>query len=397
MTAAETPPTASPGPPLRKGWTTGACAAAAAGAAARAVVSGAFPDRAGITLPRGERPDFALVEATRLTPGESARAAVVKDAGDDPDVTHGATIRATVTRAAAGSGVAFHAGPGVGTVTRAGLPLAVGEPAINPRPRAMIAAALAAAGLDDAAVTIAIDNGEVLAGRTWNPRLGIAGGLSVLGTTGVVEPYSCAAWIASIKQGIDVARANGTPAVALCTGRTSEGAAVTALGLAPDAAIDAGGFIGAALKYLRRHPLPAVCVAGGVGKIAKLAQGADDLHSKRSRVDVPALAALADGVTIDGIRYGRIQASLDRRTGANAWLTVGIKEGKNREVRRLMEYLDLKVTRLIRTAFGPFQLGNLKPGRVEEVERKVLKDQLGRDLWARLAAGTEEHHENKRR
>ncbi len=278
-------------PPLRRGWTTGACATAAVKAAGAALLTGRFPDPVPITLPRGGAAAFALAE-WHLGVAE-ATAGVVKDAGDDPDVTHGALIRATVRRGAAGQGVTFRAGEGVGTVTRPGLPLPPGEPAINPVPRAMIRTALAELGLGDAEVTIAVANGAALAVRTLNPRLGIFGGISILGTTGVVVPYSCAAWIAGIRQGIDVARAAGLPHVAGATGRSSE-AAVQALHGLPDAAlIDMGDFVGGMLKHLRTHPVPRVTVAGGVGKLTKLAQGRLDLHSARGAVDFPALAALA--------------------------------------------------------------------------------------------------------
>jgi cobalt-precorrin-5B (C1)-methyltransferase len=281
---------------LRKGWTTGACAAAAARAAFEALHTGCFADPVTIRLPRGERPSFALA-AHDLGP-ERATAGIVKDAGDDPDVTHGALILAMVERAPAGSGVAFRAGEGVGTVTRPGLALAVGEPAINPGPRAMIAQAIAdaAEGLGvggDAVVTIAVPGGAALAEKTLNARLGILGGLSILGTTGVVVPYSCASWIHTIHRGIDVARAAGREHVAGATGSTSE-AAVRALHALDDVAlIDMGDFVGALLKYLRRHPVARLTLAGGFGKLAKLAQGHLDLHSARSRVDLTALADLA--------------------------------------------------------------------------------------------------------
>src|SRR5260221_2331664 len=207
---------------LRRGWTTGACAAAAARAACQALLTGAFPDPVSIRLPRGEQPSFAL--ALKELTESAARAGIVKDAGDDPDGTHGALVIAEVARGPAGSGVTFHAGPGVGRVTRPGLPLAVGEPAINPGPRAMISAALAeAAEISDAAapdlaVIIAIPGGEELAAKTLNARLGIVGGVSILGTTGVVIPYSCSSWIHSIHRGIDVARAARLAHVAAATG-----------------------------------------------------------------------------------------------------------------------------------------------------------------------------------
>jgi cobalt-precorrin-5B (C1)-methyltransferase len=279
-------------PPLRRGWTTGACATAAAKAAGAALLTGAFPDPVEIALPGGARAAFALAETARE--GDTATAGVVKDAGDDPDVTHGALIRATVRAAPPGSGIAFRAGPGVGIVTRPGLPIPPGEPAINPVPRAMIRAALGELGLADACVTIAIRGGEKLAERTLNGRLGIVGGLSVLGTTGIVVPYSCAAWIASIHQGIAVAHGAGLSHVAGATGRTSE-AAVRALHGLPDIAlIDMGDFAGGMLKHLRTHPLPRVTIAGGMAKMTKLAQGFLDLHSRRGEISFPALAAIAE-------------------------------------------------------------------------------------------------------
>lgn len=280
---------------LRRGWTTGACATAAAKAAFVAWRGGAFPDPVEITLPRGERVAFALAESALLADG--ARASVVKDAGDDPDVTHGALISARVWQAPAGSGVQFRAGSGVGVVTRPGLPLAVGEPAINPVPRQMITAALAevASAAPDAVVEISVRDGERLAERTMNARLGIVGGLSILGTTGIVIPYSCAAWIASIHRAIDVARAAGLTHVAGCTGKTSEDAVRRHHAMPDMALIEMGDFVGGMLKYLRTHPIPRVTVAGGIGKITKLAQGRLDLHSKRGRVDTEALAELAGG------------------------------------------------------------------------------------------------------
>ena len=299
---------------LRRGWTTGACATAAARAAFAGLLSGNFPDPVSIRLPRGGRAEFALALAER---GEArARAGIVKDAGDDPDVTHGALVVAEVAPAAPGSGIGFAAGPGVGTVTRAGLALAVGEPAINPAPRAMIRAALvetaAESGLPppDLIVTISIPGGERLAEKTMNARLGILGGLSVLGTTGVVVPYSCSSWIHSIRRGIDVARAAGLGHIAAATGTTSERAVQRLYELPEQALIDMGDFVGGTLKYLRAHPVDRLTVAGGFAKLAKLAAGHLDLHSARSRVDAAALAATlaalgADQTIVDAARHAR--------------------------------------------------------------------------------------------
>ncbi|WP_037911204.1 cobalt-precorrin-5B (C(1))-methyltransferase [Actinacidiphila yeochonensis] len=300
---------------LRSGWTTGACATAAATAAYTALLTGEFPDPVTITLPRGHTPAFALA-VERLTVRETANAepadgapaidgpggpyamaGVVKDAGDDPDVTHGALVRATVRGLPAGSGVVFRAGPGVGTVTLPGLPLPVGEPAINPVPRQLIRDHLAEVagrhgGSGDVEVTVSVDDGEEIARSTWNPRLGILGGLSILGTTGIVVPYSCSAWIDSIRRGVDVARAAGRTHVAGCTGSTSERTVIAEYGLPMDALLDMGDFAGAVLKYLRRHPVDRLTICGGFAKLSKLAAGHLDLHSARSQVDPAHLARL---------------------------------------------------------------------------------------------------------
>jgi cobalt-precorrin-5B (C1)-methyltransferase len=281
---------------LRRGWTTGACAAAAARAAYAALLTGHFPDPVTIRLPGGAQPRFPL--ALQEKNGAAMRAGVIKDAGDDPDVTHGALVIAEIAAAAPGSGIVFHAGPGIGTVTKPGLALAVGEPAINPAPRALIAAMLNEAARDngrtaaDAAVTLSIPGGEALAAKTLNARLGIVGGLSILGTTGVVIPFSCSAWLHSIHRGIDVARAMGCAHLAAATGSVSERAIQRLYALPEEALIDMGDFVGATLKYLRRYPVPRLTLAGGFGKLAKLAQGELDLHSGKSQVDVAALARL---------------------------------------------------------------------------------------------------------
>jgi cobalt-precorrin-5B (C1)-methyltransferase len=298
-----------PARPLRPGWTTGACAAAAAKAAFVALKGGTFPDPVSLRLPKGLAPSFPLARK-ELAPGR-AEASVIKDAGDDPDATHGAEIVAIVTPASPGSGVAFRAGAGVGTVTRAGLPVPPGEPAINPGPRRMIAENIRDAAGEigvaaDATVEISIPGGEAIAARTLNARLGIVGGLSILGTTGVVIPYSCSAWIASIHQGIDVARAAGLDHVAAATGRSSEEAVKKLLDLPETALIDMGDFAGGLFKYLRRHPIPRLTLAGGFGKMAKLAQGHLDLHSSRSRLDLARLAQLARGAGADEATAGRI-------------------------------------------------------------------------------------------
>ncbi|MFA6021011.1 MAG: cobalt-precorrin-5B (C(1))-methyltransferase [Rhodospirillales bacterium] len=276
---------------MRKGWTTGACAAAAARAAAARLAGRDWPDPVRILLPKQIQADFGL--ALKEEGSGWARAGVVKDAGDDPDVTHGALILARVEPGPPGSGLVFKAGLGLGTVTLPGLPIAVGEPAITPGPRAQIGANLTEFGADFI-VTLAISNGAELAQKTMNARLGVVGGLSILGTTGVVTPYSSAAWIGAIHRAVDVARANGLEHIAAATGEASERAAARLHGLEAAALIDIGGFAGALLKYLKRHPVKRLTLSGGLAKISKLAAGNMDLHSKQSAVDMDFLAGLID-------------------------------------------------------------------------------------------------------
>ena len=307
--------------PLKRGWTTGACATAAAKSAYTALLTGIFEDPVTIALPRGDRAAFVLARQ-ELAP-DSATAAIVKDAGDDPDVTHGALVEATVRRAE--GGLRFRAGPGVGTVTKPGLPVGPGEPAINPVPRQMIAAAIAEVAqahdaTGDVEVEISIPGGEELAKKTMNARLGILGGLSILGTTGIVVPYSCAAWIHSIYSGIDVARATGLTHVAGATGSTSEAAVQRYYDLPESALIDMGDFVGGMLKHLRKRPVPRVTIAGGVAKMTKLAQGRLDLHSGKGVVDREALAEVARQV---GASESAIAAIGAANTTAQAFQTAG--------------------------------------------------------------------------
>ena len=297
--------------PLRYGYTTGACATAASVAAAYRLLAAIEPDPIEIVLPRGQRVQFRL-EYCRLTE-TGAEAAVIKDAGDDPDITHGALIFAQVVLNEA-SGVRFQAGPGVGTVTRPGLPIPVGEPAINPTPRRMIMDHLLKlatkygyhGGFE---VTIGVGNGAELAQKTLNPRLGIVGGLSILGTTVIVRPFSCSAYIASIQQAIDVARANRLGHIAACTGATSEQTMRIHYQLPDMALIEMGDFAGAVLKHLRRAPIPQLSLAGGFGKISKLAAGHLDLHSRNSSIDLVLLAVEAAALGADDALQAAMQTA----------------------------------------------------------------------------------------
>ncbi len=287
---------------LRRGWTTGACATAATKSALAALLEGDFIDPVTITLPKGDTPSFALAHEKRG--GDFAEAGIVKDAGDDPDVTHGATIIARISRSPEGSGVTFKAGEGVGTVTKSGLPIAVGEAAINPVPRQLMENTVREMAArnntrPDFQITVSVPGGEELAERTWNPRLGIIGGISILGTTGVVHPFSCSAWIHSIHRGIDVCRAEGINHVLGATGSTSETAACKIHKFPEIACLDMGDFVGGLLKYMRSNPVPRITIAGGFAKMTKLAQGAMDLHSGRSQVDFDWLAEVAEKTVLN--------------------------------------------------------------------------------------------------
>lgn len=298
---------------LRRGWTTGACATAAAKAAFTALLTGEFPDPVTIVLPKGGTADFALTH--HRIDGQIASVTITKDAGDDPDVTHGALISSTVRRLSPGDGIRFRAGDGVGTVTRPGLPIPPGEPAINPVPRAMMQSAIeevatAAATHPDVEIEVSIAGGRELALKTMNPRLGILGGLSVLGTTGIVRPFSCAAWIASIHRGVDVARAIGLTHVVGATGSSSEDAVRSRYKLDETAFLDMGDFAGGLLKYLRNHPVERLTMAGGFAKFSKLAGGALDLHSARSSVDFTFLQDLLQ-------EAGASRHAIEAAAGAN--------------------------------------------------------------------------------
>ncbi len=286
--------------PLKYGWTTGACATAATKAALDQLLTRNTASTVTITLPQGQTPIFKIEKSQggNISPDQQnfVQISIIKDAGDDPDVTHGALISAKVFFNPTQTGIIFRAGEGVGTVTRPGLPLPVGAPAINPMPRKMmtqVVEELCAVHNVEANLTIEISvaNGAKIAQSTLNRRLGIIGGISILGTTGIVVPYSCSAWIHSIHRGIDVAKATGAAQIVACVGSTSERMMTQ---LYPDIEeqhyIDMGDFVGGTLKYLRKVPIAKVIVAGGFGKFSKLAQGHRDLHSKRSTIDIGWLA-----------------------------------------------------------------------------------------------------------
>tara|TARA_Y100000287_G_scaffold20898_1_gene14494 strand:- start:5982 stop:7067 length:1086 start_codon:yes stop_codon:yes gene_type:complete len=276
---------------LRRGWTTGACATAASKAAFIGLVTGKCPDIVTIKLPNGQSPKFNI--AYQDVTQQSVSAGVIKDAGDDPDVTDGLLIISKIVKRNDQNGIYFKAGNGVGTVTLPGLPLDVGEPAINPGPRKMIEDNLKKLSIAknnlNVDIIIEVPEGKEISKQTWNERLGIINGISILGTTGIVIPFSCSAWIHSIHRGIDVAIKTNTLHIAACTGSVSEKAAKKEYNLSPQSMIDMGDFVGGMLKYLKKNTVPRVTIAGGFAKLLKLSQGEMDLHSSRSQVNLEKL------------------------------------------------------------------------------------------------------------
>jgi len=273
---------------LRTGWTTGTCASAAAKAAALGLLTGQAPTEVEVGLPGGQRVSFPVESG-----GEPNRAIVVKDAGDDPDCTDGARMTATVSWADAAP-LTLEAGPGIGTITKPGLGLPVGAPAINPVPRRMIKAALAEVTDRPVRVVFEVPGGEAMAAKTSNDRLGIVGGISILGTTGIVRPFSTASYRASVVQQVDVAAAQGERHLVLATGSRSDMAAQRLLpSLATVCFVEVGDFTGIALRRAAAAGFTRVTFVGMAGKIAKLAAGVMMTHYRRSKVDGAVLEAAA--------------------------------------------------------------------------------------------------------
>jgi cobalt-precorrin-5B (C1)-methyltransferase len=287
---------------MRSGYTTGACAAAASKGALLALIGQCSQAVVAIRLPAGQSVDFALHSCTFTD--SAGHASVIKDAGDDPDVTHQAEICSRVAWLPE-SGVVFQRGLGVGLVTKKGLPVPPGEPAINPAPRQLIAATieqtLAEHGLigRGVSVEISVPRGEELAKKTFNPRLGIVGGISILGTTGIVVPYSTSAWVASVTQEIDVAMAQGQRELVLTVGARSERLARQLWALPEEAFVQIGPFFGDALRHCSKAGVERVRLAAMIGKLAKFAAGNDSVHSTTSSQDFAFLADLARAAGAD--------------------------------------------------------------------------------------------------
>ena len=283
---------------MRTGYTTGACAAAAAKAATIALLSGEPVREVAIRLPIGEDVTFQIhrceIDDGDNTPA-SALCSIIKDGGDDPDVTSGAEICARVWRDVnTENRVMLHGGDGVGTVTKPGTGIPVGDPSITRVPRRLITRSVqeAAGGLSFN-VEISVPGGEEIAKKTDNPRLGIVDGISILGTTGVVQPFSTAAWRASVNVSIDVAAANNLTHMVITTGTQSELFAKRWLGLEDMAYVNVGIFTGAALKRCGQRGIPRATLVGMIGKFSKIAMGKFVTHVAGNKVDPVFLASLA--------------------------------------------------------------------------------------------------------
>ena len=282
---------------LRTGFTTGACAAAAAKAATLALTSGVVTE---VTLRASTGEQIKIpIEKCEVMGRTTARASVLKDSGDDAkyDVTHGIEIIADVSLRN-GTGVKVRGGDGIGVVTRPGLPVAIGEPAINPAPQKMIIESVQEILPSDmeAEIVISIPDGKKLANKTYNPRLGIVGGISLLGTTGIVRPRSLSAFIATIATEIDVAIAEGHSRLILVPGSIGASIAKRLLENSADEIIQTGDFIGYMIKRAADKGAKEIIILGHAGKVVKLAAGIFNTNYRSGdarREVVAAYAALA--------------------------------------------------------------------------------------------------------
>jgi cobalt-precorrin-5B (C1)-methyltransferase len=305
---------------LREGYTTGSCAAAAAKAALLLLAEGLATEEVEIPLPDGQRRRLPVDHVRRTD--EGAESAVRKDAGDDPDVTNGALIVAAVVWTE-GNEVEFAAGEGVGTVTKPGLTVPPGKPAVNPVPQRMIREALREVTFRGVRVTISIPGGRELAAKTFNPRLGIAGGLSILGTTGIVRPFSCSALRETLRCALRVAAAAGIRAPVFVPGHIGERAARSHFRVAPEQVVEVGNEWGFAIDDAARAPFAALLMVGHPGKLAKLTAGGWDTHSGRSGSALPIVAKMhaamlgrpaAESPTVEGI-FAALDGEEKKRLG----------------------------------------------------------------------------------
>jgi cobalt-precorrin-5B (C1)-methyltransferase len=283
---------------LRTGYTTGTTATAATKGALYALINGKPMEQVAVSLPKGRTATLKIAWTKNENNGKVTCAAI-KDGGDDPDATHGAEICSTVSFSKNASNIQIDGGKGVGRVTKPGLGLEIGKAAINPTPLKMLEQAvrevagnqLEKQGVD---IVISVPNGEEIAKKTDNPRLGILGGISILGTTGLVLPYSTASFAASIRQGLDVATAMGADTVVLTTGGRSEDFAKELFKLPDHCFIQMGDFAGYSIKQCaNKMTIRQVIIAGFIGKLTKMAMGIKQTHVAGSHVDMEFMARLA--------------------------------------------------------------------------------------------------------
>ena len=310
---------------LRTGWTTGTCASAAAKAATTALRDQRPQDMVDVALPSGRRVGFAVESCTVDARGSTA--VVVKDGGDDPDVTHGAHLTARVSWRNE-PGIGLEGGEGVGVVTKPGLGIPVGEPAITSVPRAMITQAVSEAvdpSRRGVTVVISVPDGERMARKTTNARLGILGGISILGTTGIVRPFSTASWRASVVQAVAVMAAQGERTLVLCTGGRTEAGAMAMLPDLPDVCfVEVGDFTGAALRRATEVGLERVVFVGMAGKLAKLAAGVLMTHYTRSKVDLGLLGDITLASGGDASVAAEVGAANTGRHAYEIWERAGL-------------------------------------------------------------------------
>jgi cobalt-precorrin-5B (C1)-methyltransferase len=322
---------------LRTGWTTGTCAAAAAKAATEALVSGRPQDVVEVALPSGRRVTFAVDSC--LIRADRAEAVVIKDAGDDPDVTHGARLTATASWRDE-PGIELDGGIGVGVVTKPGLGLELGGPAINPVPRQMIEQAVGESvdlRTRGVRVIISVPDGETMARKTTNKRLGILDGISILGTTGIVRPFSTASWRASVEQAVAVMAAQGEKTLVLCTGGRTEKGAMRLLPQLPDVCfVEVGDFTGAALRRAVEHGITQVVFVGMAGKLTKLASGVLMTHYTRSRVDTALLSEITLTMGGSGELVAKVAEANTARHAYELWEAEGLLGRAGRELCRLV-------------------------------------------------------------
>jgi cobalt-precorrin-5B (C1)-methyltransferase len=291
---------------LRRGRTTGSCATAAVKAALYLLLHDERRTEVQITLPDGMHYLTVPIQDCRWLNEQTVRAEVLKDGGDDPDNTHGATLFAEVRKNDQGR-IRFFAGDGVGTATQPGLRVAAGEPAINPTPRWMMQQAVLEVLDNDEGfdLTIGCINGKAIAKKTFNPKLGIVGGISILGTSGIVEPLSLASWIASIEVYVRVALGNEANSIALLPGKIGRGYAKETLGLPEHRAVQIANFLGDALVFTQqalaeqRRELDVLWLLGHPGKLAKVLDGVWDTHSGKSSMAMSAVARVAAELGFD--------------------------------------------------------------------------------------------------